>query len=264
MRRLFLLILTMLPLGLLAAEQDDQRLFTEANDLFARANAEALVNPSKAQELYQASILKYQFLIEQRKLNSAELQMNLGNAYFSSGETGRAMLHYQRAQALDPLNDEVRHNLEYVRSLTIDELPETTMQRVKHALSFWHRWPVALRGSLFAVGHLSFWALVAWSLYRRGRWLYGGLAVSGLLSVLFGVSLLVSHQAWDNPVDGVVVEREVIARQGDGIIYDNAFSSPLHAGTEFEVLERRGDWYHIQLLNGDSCWLPTNSSELVR
>ena len=40
-------------------------------------------------------------------------------------------------------------------------------------------------------------------------------------------------------VDGVVVEREVISRQGDGLIYDNAFTSPLHAGTEFSVIEQR-------------------------
>ena len=83
------------------------------------------------------------------------------------------------------------------------------------------------------------------------------------VSIVFGMSMLASHQRWDNPVDGVVVEREVIARQGNGFIYDNAFTSPLHAGTEFSVIEQRGEWCYAKLLNGDTCWLPENSVELV-
>jgi len=79
-----------------------------------------------------------------------------------------------------------------------------------------------------------------------------------------GVSILVSHYGWDNEVDGVVLGREVVARQGDGYIYDNAYTSPLHSGTEFRLLAQRGDWYHAQLLNGSTCWLPVQNVELVQ
>ncbi len=246
-----------------AAELENQAIFEQANQMFDQANAQALVNPAKARDLYQSAILKYQFLIEQRGLATADLHNNLGNAYFSAGDQGRAVLNYQRALNLDPLHQDVLHNLRYVRSLTIDELPVTRGQRVRDALSFWHRWPFALRATFFGVAHAAFWGLVGLSFYRRGRLLYGSMAATAALSVVFGLSLLASQLRWDNPVDGVVVEREVIARQGNGFIYDNAFTSALHAGTEFSMIERRGEWYYAKLLNGDTCWLPANSVAVV-
>jgi hypothetical protein len=142
-------------------------------------------------------------------------------------------------------------------------LPVTRGQKVRDALSFWHRWPFALRATCFGVANAAFWGLVALLFYRRGRVIYGSIAATAILSIVFGLSLLASHQRWDNPVDGVIVEREVIARQGNGFIYDNAFTSPLHAGTEFSIIEQRGEWYYAKLLNGDTCWLPVNSVAVV-
>ncbi|MGJ8657026.1 MAG: hypothetical protein ACSHX6_11305 [Akkermansiaceae bacterium] len=131
-------------------------------------------------------------------------------------------------------------------------------------MTTWHRWPFALRATCFGLAHVAFWGLVTVLFYSRGRWVYWSIAGFATLSIAFGLSLLASYQRWDNSVDGVIVEREVIARQGDGFIYDNAFTSPLHAGTEFSMLEKRGDWFHARLLNGDTCWLPLNSVALVR
>ncbi|MCP5538085.1 MAG: tetratricopeptide repeat protein [Akkermansiaceae bacterium] len=253
----------LLLVGRAVAIPDNQEVFTEANALYEQANVLALVNPSEAQDLYQSSILKYQFLVEKRNVNTAGLHTNLGNAYFAAGEQGWAVLHYQRALALSPLDGDVLHNLHYVRSLTIDELPKTRTQIVQDTLTFWHRWPFVHRATCFGLTHASFWVLVAMLFYRRERWLYWSIGTTATLSLIFGLSLLASHQRWDNPVDGVVVAREVIARQGNGLIYDNAFTSPLHAGTEFSVIEQRGDWYYVRLLNGDTCWLPVDSAELV-
>ena len=258
-----LLLASLAPL-ILAQEPGNQEVFTQANTSFTEANQQALVNPTKAQELYLSAILKYQFLIEQRGLDTAELHANLGNAYFTAGKQGRAVLHYQRALDVNPLQEDVWHNLRYVRSLTIDELPVSRTQRLKDALTCWHRWPFVLRASLFGLTHAALWVLIAVLLYRRKRALYWGIASTAILSIIFGLSLLASHQRWDNPVDGVVVEREVIARQGDGLIYDNAFTSPLHAGTEFSVIEQREEWYYVELLNGDTCWLPVTSVALVK
>lgn len=248
----------------MAVESDDKRVFDQANQLFNQANEQSLVNPSMAQGLYQQSILKYQYLIEERDIETVELHTNLGNAYFLSGEQGWAVLHYQRALGIDPLHGDVLHSLDYVRGLTIDELPKSRGQIIKEAVTFWHRWPFAVRATCLGIAHVLLWGLVAVWLYRRSRWLYWVMASAAIVTLLFGGSLLTSHQRWDNPVDGVIVDREVIARQGDGVIYDNAFTSPLHAGTEFSLLKQRGGWYYVSLLNGDRCWLPADRVRLVR
>jgi len=129
--------------------------FEKANLIFERANAKALVNPAEAQDLYQAAILKYKYLADHAGIDSPQLFANLGNAYFFSGDHGRAVLSYQRALRLSPHQDDVRHNLRYVRGLTVDELPATRTQKMGRVLSFWHRWPFAVRTSLFTLAHIS-------------------------------------------------------------------------------------------------------------
>jgi hypothetical protein len=62
----------------------------------------------------------------------------------------------------------------------------------------------------------------------------------------------------------VVVQGEVVARKGDSDAYEPSFREPLHAGTEFALLERRQDWHHVQLADGRRCWIPSASAELVR
>lgn len=240
--------------------------FLAANQLFEQANEKALENPTEAQDLYQESILKYQFLTDSSNAGSTspELYTNLGNAYFFAGDQGRAVLNYQRALSLDPLQEKALHNLHYARSLTIDELPATRTQQIIEALSFWHRWSVPTRLVILALANTLLWAALARLLYGRTRWHYLSIAAAATMTLIFALSLVTSQQRWDNEVEGVVVEREVIARQGNGYIYDNAFTSPLHAGTEFSVIERRVDWYHARLLDGTTCWLPATGIALVK
>ena len=269
MKRVFILLTVCLGFVCCHALADVENLdvdgrFSEANVLFDQANAKALKNPAQAQSFYRSSILKYQWLADHGEVASPELFANLGNAYFFSGDHGRAVLNYQRALVLDPLQDDVQHNLQYVRTLTVDELPQTRTQQVILGLTFWHRWSFVSRASLLGIAHTTMWCMLALLFYRRIRWHYGTIAVSGFIALVFGISLLVSQQAWDNPVDGVVLDHEVIARQGDGYIYDSAFTSSLHAGTEFSLIEHRGNWYHVSLLDATTCWLPAKSVGMVR
>lgn len=239
-------------------------IFTEANQQFDQANVSAMSAPSEAQDLYQQAVLKYQYITEHSKDPSAGLYINLGNAHFLSGEHGHALLNYQQALRLDPTQSDALHNLHYLRSITVDELPVSRSQRVADALLFWHHWPATVRIALVALSNIVFWGLLGRLLYQRKKWHCIALASSGALALVFSLSLWGSHRGWDQGTDAVVIAREIVARQGNGYIYDNAFTSPLHAGTEFTILESRGGWHHARLLNGKSCWLPAKSSLLVQ
>lgn len=239
-------------------------IFADANQQFDQANSSAMRAPTEAQELYQQAILKYQYITEYSQDPSAALYINLGNAYFLAGEHGHAVLNYQQALRLDPTQTDALHNLHYLRSITVDELAVSRSQRITTTLLFWHRWPATIRISLLALSNIVFWGFLAQLLYKRKKWYWVTLASSGAVAVIFSLSLWVSHRGYDQSTDAVVVAREVVARQGNGYIYDNAFTSPLHAGTEFAILESRGEWLHARLLNGKTCWLPAKSSLLVQ
>ena len=47
---------------------------------------------------------------------------NLGNTYFKAGELGRAILFYQKAKQLLPRDSDIKKNLAYAESLTIDKI----------------------------------------------------------------------------------------------------------------------------------------------
>jgi len=84
------------------------------------------------------------------------------------------------------------------------------------------------------------------------------------LGLLLLASIFTTAFQWDNSIDGVVTEREVTPRQGNGYIYEMALSGPLHSGAEFKLLETRKDWYYIELPGGTKCWIPKSSSTLVK
>ncbi len=235
----------------------------EANRLFASANQAALSDPDRARTLYQRAALRYRFLIAERGLDTAPLHGNLANAYFFSGDMGQAIVHYHRALRCDPQDVDVRRNLRYVGGLCIDEPPRGRLQAVLGAVTIWHRWPLGLRTGLFCVLHTAVWVLAASLLYRRTRYRSFGLYVSAALAVVLLGSIATTVFGWLEPVDGVIVAKEVTARHGDGYIYESAFSSPLHAGTEFALIERRERWFRIALPGGSACWIPAHSAALI-
>ena len=273
MKHVFLLF-SLLLMNLVAAavetkESENQAAFTEANQDFELGRKLSVIDPEKAQKYYQKAMLKYEQLAERSVCQTSSLYENLGNTYVVMGDRGRAILNYHRSLANDPLNENVLHSLAYLRSENVDALELTNLQKVKAAVLFWHHWPVWLRLVMFSILHVSFWMILALCVLKKaGKKKSSGakricLYVVGLGSVAFALSLFVSQWRWGNPVDAVIIEKEVTARQGNGVIYDNAFTTELHAGLEFRVLEKRGEWFHAELLNGDRCWLPERAVELV-
>jgi uncharacterized protein YgiM (DUF1202 family) len=78
---------------------------------------------------------------------------------------------------------------------------------------------------------------------------------------LISVVLEVNNQA--HRISGVITADEVVARQGDGQSYSPSFKDPLHAGTEFDLLERRYGWLHIKLSDKSEGWIPESGADLI-
>ncbi|MCM8533290.1 MAG: tetratricopeptide repeat protein [Lentisphaeraceae bacterium] len=242
---------------------DDAARLEKANTLFEGASKAALSDPDKSKKLYKEAILNYQFLIDEQGYSSPELFTNTGNSYFFSGDLGQAIVNYQKALRLEPGNSEILHNLKFVRAQAIDELPESFTAKILKTVFFWHSWSLECRIVFFALFNLIFWSLLAVNHFKKvPRYTQFSLA-SFLLSFIFAISLAVTVSGWDNNVDGVITEKEVIARQGNGHIYEPAFMTPLHNGTEFALLDARENWLYVELLDGSKCWLPKQSVTFI-
>src|SRR5881628_3514737 len=80
----------------------------QADATFAKANAEFVAGN------FAGAISGYESLVKQHQWNASPFY-DLGNAYFRTGDLGRAILNYERALALDPAHPEARANLQLVR-----------------------------------------------------------------------------------------------------------------------------------------------------
>ena len=97
---------------------------------------------------------------------------------------------------------------------------------------------------------------------KAALWM-AAMVIFGLLTVCFLTSVVLETQAQSDRIYGVITADEVVARQGDGPNYPESFKDPLHAGTEFDLLERRSGWFHIRLSDNSDGWIPDNAAGLI-
>lgn len=231
-----------------------------------RAFEQALLSPTPgaAQSYYQQARAGYEQLVAVG-VHNARLYYNLGNAYFRLHDLGHAILYYRRGLRLEPGNRQLQANLSYARSRRTDQIDVNSQRRptLFPQLFFWSdilsvptQWALALGGYVLAWG-----CALAHLVWRRPalRWCLAGAA---FVCLVFAVSTWFTQSQYTIRA-GVIVAEEVVVRKGNGESYTPQLPQPLHAGTEFIVLEERGSWLAIQLDNGISGWIRHNSATLL-
>ena len=244
-------------------------LFSQANESFRKANSTK--DSEQAERLYEKAILAFEKIIDQGRIKNAKLYYNLANAYFlksqigDKGDLGKAILNYRRAEKLDGSDTNIQKNLAFARSKRMDKVGIKTEKRVLQTLFFWHydfsvKTRFVLTCIFFGVVCICVTGII-W--FGRNTSLMILVIVCAILTVCLLSSLIVESRTQAGRICGVITAKEVIARQGDGQNYSPSFKDPLHAGTEFDVLESRPGWLHIKLFDDSDTWIPDDSAELI-
>jgi hypothetical protein len=246
-----------------ANEEQLYSLLSEANTAFQQAN-KVTGDRNRAKELYSQAILLYEKIVDQGICN-AKLYYNLGNAYFLNDDLGHAILNYRRAEQLDASDADLHNNLAFARSQRLDKVRVETSKRVMETLFFWH-YDLSVKTRFWLAG--VFFALLCMTGVLR-VWLSrpagttAAAALLGVFFVCFAASVAVETKNRAGTTYGVITASEIVARQGDGPNYAPSFKDPLHAGTEFTLVERRPGWFHIRLLDNSDAWIPDGAAGLV-
>jgi tetratricopeptide (TPR) repeat protein len=239
-------------------------LFNQANDAFRQANS-TVDDTGKSNSLYEKAVLGYEKIINDGRIRNPKLYYNLANAYLLKGDLGRAILDYRRAENLDKSDSDIQKNLAFARSRRVDKVEIKTEKQVLQTLVFWH-YDFSMRAKFtvacvcFAVFCLGL-TMMIW--FGRNAPLTAATVVSAVLLVCFIGSIAVEEYSHAANLSGVIISPEVVAYQGDGQNYPPSFKGPLHAGTEFELIERRPGWFHIKLADDSDGWIPQTSAELI-
>lgn len=241
-------------------------LFSQAKEAFRTANsAAAKGDVETARDLYGRAILRFERIAREGGVRNGKLYYNIANACFRKGELGRAILNYRRAARLIPADSNLRENLDYARSLRLDKIEVESEKRLLETLFFWHyKWPTKVRFLLFVLFFDLVWLFLLIARLAPGSpGLRVGTAVCVILCTAMLVSATVSSARTALVKEGVVTAEEVVARKGDGESYQPSFTDPLHEGTEYTVLDQRGGWSQIRLLDGRECWIKDTDGEVI-
>jgi len=271
-RRYILLVASLTYLGLLPLSTDAETLrreqitdlFSEAKQSFRQASDLAATDPEQAKVLYRKAALRLERIAQEGNIHNGKLYYNIGNAYFRIGNIGRSILYYRRALQLIPNDVNLQQNLNYARSKRTDQIEERQQKKILKTLLFWHYdFSAKTRLSLFAICINVFCLFSSLRLFWKKSGFLWFMGINVGLSLLLLGSFSFEALSQSENSSGVILADEVIARKGNSETYEPSFEAPLHAGTEFELVETREDWYHINLLDGRKCWLPQHSVGLI-
>lgn len=257
-------------------QEDRLNVLTNAQSAYDRGLVLESVDPKAAQAAFQESADGWRRAIDSG-VNNGQLWTNLGNAELRSGEPGEAIAAYLEADRLMPGNARVRANLLEARNQVparFDSGGVTVLYDTAsdgwHVLGFDARWWIA------AVAWVLFWGLFAIRITQRRKTrkqpsedgegarlaFRAALVALGGIAVVSGVTvgLDVAEDSWRSP--GVLVTDSVI-RSGNGETFSEVFSEALPAGVEFDLVETRPGWHHIEFADGRTGWVRTDHAKLI-
>ena len=247
------------------AESEKKALYSQGKDIFHLATEISASSPGAAKDLYAKVLLRFNRLVDEGGIRNGKLFYNIGNINFLLGDTGRAILNYRRAEQYIPNDPNLAKNLDYARNMRQDKLEIKDRKKIQQTLFFFHYdFGTRTRLNLFSISYVLFWIFAGVKIFSQRPYTNWVLTISSLFILLFGISLYVEQQQSTTSMEGVILDSEVIARQGDAESYQPSFEDSLHPGTEFTLLEDRGSWWQIELPDGRNCWIPEKSGELVR
>ena len=239
-------------------------LFSEGKRQFREALDVEASDPTTARRLYTDSLARFRRIAEEGGIRNGKLLYNIGNIHFRLGNVGQAILFYRRALRYAPNNSDLLHNLEYARSTRVDHIEEQETRTILKTLFFWHfDFSPQFRLVVFCITCAVAWVSAALFVLLRRRSLVWIAVMSALVTTAFLGSLAADEISSSRNAYGVILADEVVARKGDNESYQPSFRDPLHEGTEFKLLERRKEWFYIELADGRRSWIPSDEAGLL-
>jgi tetratricopeptide (TPR) repeat protein len=249
----------------LLSDTQKKELYNQGTEYFHQATETSESDQAAARDLYAKALLRFERLAAEGDVKNGKLFYNIGNIHFLLHDFGRAILNYRRAEQYIPNDPNLAKNLAYARSMRQDKLESKDKEKILQTLFFFHYdLGTQTRLILFVLFNASFWIFAGIRIFTHRPFTRWGLGVTLFFSLLFGTSLFMESRQAKMSHAGVIIDQEVIGRQGDADSYQPSFENPLHGGTEFALLEERGAWWQIELPDGRRSWIPARSGELVK
>ncbi|VAX20916.1 hypothetical protein MNBD_NITROSPINAE03-471 [hydrothermal vent metagenome] len=223
---------------------------------FAGAPAETYnrANRLYAEKKYDAALKLYNSI----DIENPDLEYNRAAAYFKTGHTGKAVLHFSRALRLRPGDADTRYNLDFLRAYKTDKeetkepgIISDVFEYVVNALSLWTMSVIAailyMATTLTGLG-----VIISFDMRRKKfltRFVQLLVVVTALLFTITGARI---HQ-FERTDRAIAIAGDVDAYDSPSDKTSTVFT--FHEGTEVRLGRVEGNYVHVTLVSGYSGWV---------
>jgi len=199
-------------------------------------------------------------------VQSAPLYHNLGNAWYQKGNTGKAILNYERALLLNPSYEPSRHNLRIARSRIVNPVEEMP-------LLFYQRWHKALINMMSADGWavagivFLFFTMFLIALFVVSRTIFYRKLIATGAALLFFVSLTAfysagrQHYLRHRAEHVIVMEQMKHVNSAPGGRGKDLFV--VYEGTKAQVINKIDSWLELRFADGNVGWIASETVEKI-
>ncbi len=226
LRMLFLLALVFVASRLPADAELMENAFDAANKLYEQGK-------------YAEAAASYEKILQSGQLSPA-LLYNLGNAFFKSGQLGRAIATYRQAQQLTPRDPDLRANLQFARNqIQGPTLVSSKWQSWLRRLTL-NEWTLLASGVIWALFILL--AIQQW----RPRWkaVLRNYVVALTIAFVFSC-LCVGAAVYRQHFDKIAIVIVQDAPLHNGPLDESPAPITLHDGAELRVVDFKDSWIQV-------------------
>ncbi len=224
-----------------------QEIFFQANQAYKNGN-------------YSEALRLYSELSKQGQ-SSPHLSYNLGNTYFRLGDTGNAIMHYERARIFMPRDANLNFNLGYVRDRIRDaiEPPSQPFGTIFFWLDSFSPDEIFI---IFSIINFLFFSVLILRMFMNKEWTFIVLIIFLVAWLGAGVSFGVKYYqvASDNRAAILAPEAPVLA----GPDSKDTELFKLHAGAIVKTEKKEGSWSLIKIQGDKRGWIPDSSIGMIK
>jgi len=245
----FLLCFFILNAGIVSAQEDAIK---EAETAYIQEDY------TQAIELYEDILRLYG--------DSHEVFYNLGNAYFKIDRIASAILNYERALLMDPGDKDVRFNLEIAKLKKVDKIDPlgeffiVQWFRTIQNLVDVNTWAsIGIACFILFIGCLILFFFSKWLRLRKTGFYLGVFLL--LIVICSNVFAWNQQKATINRKGAIIFAPTVTIKSSPDVSGTDLFV--LHEGTKVFIKNSLGEWFEIELEDGNVGWIPRKDLERI-
>lgn len=221
----------------------------------------------KAIELYKEAI--------EKDGTSAAIYYNLGNAYFRVDSLAKAIINYERALRLDPTDDDIRANLDFVNSKIIDAqaidgISNVIVDKSLRMLSA-NGWAIVSLSIFIVVLLLASGYIFSSNVKLRKIYFFVGLGLIIVNVITIIISLKATSVATSHDEAIVIVSSTQLSTSPSTPVDESQKAMLLHEGSKVKVIRELSTpndpkvkkWVEVDAVGDNRAWIDAEAIEMI-